>query len=65
MAGLTIVIAAILDFLMSISQLFEELQGSNSEFKLIIPKPITGTYFETNLSRLGLAGLLLGAILDI
>ena len=31
--------------------LFEELQVSNSEFKLIIPKPIFETYFETNLSR--------------
>ena len=26
-----------------LSQLFEELQGSNSEFKLITPKPIIGT----------------------
>ena len=28
-----------------------------SEFKLTTPKPITRTYFETNLSRFGLAGL--------
>ena len=47
-----------------LSQLFEELQGSNLEFKLITPKPITGTYFETNLSRFGLAGLPMAAILD-
>ena len=40
-----------------ISQLFEELRGSNLEFNLNTPKPITGTYFETNLSRFGLAGL--------
>ena len=38
--------AAILDFHMSISELFEELQGWNSEFKLIIPKSITATYFD-------------------
>ena len=62
LAGLSM--AAILHFQMSISQSFEELQGSNLEFKLITPKPITGTYFETNLSRFGLAGLPLGAILD-
>ena len=47
-----------------ISQLFEELQGSNSEFELITPKPITRTYFETNLSRFCLAGLPMEAILD-
>jgi len=29
----------------NISQPFEELQGSNSEFKLITPKPNIGTYF--------------------
>ena len=34
------------------------------EFKLITPKPITGTYFETNLSRFGLVGLPMAAILD-
>ena len=33
-----------------LSQPFEELEGSNSEFKLITPRPITETYFETNLS---------------
>ena len=37
-----------------LSQLFEELQGPNSEFKLITHKPITGTYFVTNLIRFGL-----------
>ena len=47
-----------------LSQPFEELQGSNSEFKLITPKPITGTYFDTNLSRFGLAGLPMAAILN-
>ena len=47
-----------------ISQLFEELQGSNSEFTLLTPKPITRTYFETNLKRFDLAGLSMVAILD-
>ena len=47
-----------------LSQTFEELQDSNSEFKLIPPKPITGTYFDTNLSRFGLAGLPMVAIFD-
>ena len=47
-----------------ISQLFEELQGSNSEFELITPKPITRTYFETNLSRFCLTGLPMEAICD-
>ena len=42
----------------------DELHGSNLEFKLITPKPITGTYFETNLSRFYLAGLPMVAILD-
>ena len=38
--------AAILDFLkMSISQPFEELQGWNSELKLITPMSITGIHF--------------------
>ena len=45
------------------SQPFEELQGSNLEFKLITPKSITGTYFETTLSRFGLEGLPIVAIL--
>ena len=45
-------------------QPFEELQGSILEFKLITTKPITGTYFETNLSRFGLAGLTKVAILE-
>ena len=48
-----------------LSLLFEELQGSNLEFKLIISKPITGTYFETNLSRFGLANLPMAAVLDV
>ena len=30
----------------NLSQLFKELQSSNSEFKLITPKPITKTYFD-------------------
>ena len=47
-----------------LSQPFEELQCSNLEFKLITPKPISGTHFETNLSRFGLEGLPLAAILD-
>jgi len=38
----------------NLSQLFNELQGSNSEFKLITLKPITGTYFDTNLLLAGL-----------
>ena len=46
-----------------LSQPFEELQGLNSEFKLITPKPITGIYFETNQSMFGLAGLPMTAIL--
>ena len=45
-------------------QPFEELQGSNSEFELITSKPITRTNFETNLSRFGLAGLPIMAILS-
>ena len=56
--------AAILDFQMSISQPIEEVQGLNSKSKLITPKPITRTYFETNLSRFDLAGLPIAAILD-
>ena len=47
-----------------LSQPFEELQGSNSEFKLITPKPITRTYFDNNLSRFGLAGMNIGAIIN-
>ena len=42
---------------MYISQPFEEL-------KLYTPKPITWTYFDTILSRFGLAGLPIAAILD-
>ena len=43
---------------------FGEVQSSNSEYKLITQKPSTGNYFETNLSRFGLVGLPLVAILD-
>ena len=49
---------------MSISQPFEELQGSNAKFKPITPKPIAGTYFDTIMSRFGLAGFPISAILD-
>ena len=63
MAGLTMV--ASLDFQMTLSQPFEELHSSNSEFKLITSKPITRTYFDTNLIRFGLAGLSLVAVLDL
>ena len=38
---------AIFDIQMSISQLFEELQGWKSEFKLITPVSITGCHFGT------------------
>ena len=48
----------------NLSQLFKELQDSNLEFKLITPKPNTGTYFDTNLSRFGLAGLHMAVLLD-
>ena len=51
---------AILDFQNSISQPFEEIQGSNSVLKLISPNPITGT----NLSRFVLAVLPVVTILD-
>ena len=46
-----------------LSQPFEEQQGSNLEFKLITPKSITGTYFETT-HRFSLAGLPMAVILD-
>ena len=39
-----------------LSQSFEELWSSILESNLITPKPITGTYFETNLSMFSLAG---------
>ena len=48
---------------MFISQLFEELQGSNLGYELITTKPFSGTYFETNLSSFGLEGLPIVAIL--
>ena len=48
-----------------ISQPIKELQGSNLEFKLINPKPITTRiYLDTNLSRFGLAGLPIAEHLD-
>ena len=37
----------------AISQLFQELWGYNLEFKLITPKSIIGTYFDTKLSSFG------------
>ena len=50
---------------MYISQSFEELQASNLEFQLYTPTPIiTGTYFDTVLSRFGFPGLPAAAILD-
>ena len=49
---------------MFISQSFEELKGSNLEFKLNTPKLITGTYFETNQTSFGLVGLPMVAFLD-
>ena len=54
---------AILDIQFFISLPVEELQTLNSEFKLITPKPITGTYFDTKLSRFGWAGSARVAIL--
>ena len=62
LAGLSM--AALFDLEISLSQSFEELQGSNSDFKLTIPKSFTGTYFETTLSIIGLADLPMAAILD-
>ena len=41
-----------------------QLQGSNLELKLTTSKSIKGTYYETTLSRFGLAGLPMAAILD-
>ena len=46
------------------SQLFEEVLGSNSELKLITSKPITMTYFDTNLNRFGLVCLPMMAIFN-
>ena len=42
-----------------ISHLFQELQ-----FKLVTPKSITGSYFDTKLGRFTLIGSLMGVILD-
>ena len=56
--------AVILDFQIYISQPFEELQGSSLKFKLITPQSITGAYFDTKLSRFGLAGSAKVAILE-
>ena len=49
-----------------VSQLFEELQGSNLKCKLFVftPKYITETYFYNQLHRFGLAGFPMVAILD-
>ena len=52
--------AAILDFQMTISQLFEELFGLNLKLELIIPQFIT----DTKLSRFCLAGYAMKAILE-
>ena len=49
---------------LKISQLFEELQGSNSEIKQITPKHKTETYFDTNLSMFGWEGLPVVAHMD-
>jgi len=49
---------------MLFSQLFLEEQGWNSEFKLITPKSITGSYFDTKPSKFGLAGSFMVAIQD-
>ena len=61
LAGL--LMKAILDIQFFISLPVEELQTLNSEFKLITPKPNTGTYFDTKLSRFGWAGSARVAIL--
>ena len=45
----------------NLSQPFKELQGSNSEFKLITTKSFTGTHFDTKLSSFGLEGLPIGS----
>ena len=41
----------------TISQPFEELQGSNLEFRPITPKLITRTYFDNNLIKFSLGSL--------
>ena len=61
MAGL--IIEAILDFQMFISQSFEELMGSNLEVKLMTLKPITGNNIDINLSTICFTGLAMAAIL--
>ena len=45
-------------------QLFEELQGLDSEFKLIIPNPITRTSFDNNQSRFGLVDFPMVVIME-
>ena len=60
LAGLPI--EAILDFQILISQLFEELQGINSDFQLITP--ISGTYFDTKQSQFGLEVSAMVALLE-
>ena len=61
MAGL--IIEAILDFQMFISQSFEELMGSNLEVKLMTLKPIMGNNIDINLSTICFTGLAMAAIL--
>ena len=56
--------AAILDFLMFISQPFEELQGWNLKFDIITPQSLTRTYFEIKLGEFGLADYAIAAILE-
>ena len=40
-----------------LGQPFEELQGSNLEFRPITPKIITRSYFDNNLIKFSLASL--------
>ena len=55
---------AIFDFFLNItSQLFEELNDWNSEFKLMITKSITENYFDTKLSRFRVVGFPMVAII--
>ena len=45
---------AILDFQMSTSEPFEQIQSSILESKLISPKPITETFFESSYVTFGI-----------
>ena len=49
---------------MLFSQLFQDVEGWNGEFKLITPKFIAVSYFDTKPTRFGLAGSFMVAILD-